>query len=186
VPRKPRPTAAGIYHVTARSIRGHVLFESDSDFQFFLLLLARVVAAYGWQCIAYCLMSNHYHLLILVPEGTLSPGFHRLNSTYAHWFNEVHGYRGHVFAARFYSGPIEGDGHLLEAIRYIVLNPVRAGLCARPGQWRWSSHRALCGVDRRPSFLTTSWLELFAPERRRAREIYVEFVLERHERAPPP
>jgi putative transposase len=186
VPRKPRPTAAGIYHVTTRSIRGHVLFESDFEFRFFLLLLQRVVAAYGWECIAYCLMSNHYHLLIFVPEGTLSAGFHRLNSTYAHWFNERHGYHGHVFSTRFYSGPIEGDGHLLEAIRYIVLNPVRAGLCARPGQWRWSSHRAVCGEVRRPRFLATNWIALFAPELSRAREIYVEFVEERRERGPPP
>jgi REP element-mobilizing transposase RayT len=185
VPRKPRPTAAGIYHITARSIRGHALFESDADCLFFLLLFARVCAAYGWQCIAYCLMPNHYHLLIAVPEGTLSAGFHRLNSTYAHWFNEVHGYHGHVFEARFYSGPIEGDGHLLAAIRYIVLNPVRAGLCTLPGQWPWSSHRAMCGAVRCPPFLTTTWLALFARERRRAREIYVEFVDERRERAPP-
>lgn len=185
MPRKPRPTAAGVYHVTARSIRGHVLFESDADFLFFLLLLTRVAALYRWECIAYCLMSTHYHLLIRVPEGTLSAGFHRLNSTYAHWFNEVHGYHGHVFEARFYSGPIEADGHLLESIRYIVLNPVRAGLCAQPGQWRWSSHRALCGHAPCPRFLTVSWLELFAPDRRRARDIYVAFVHERRERAPP-
>lgn len=188
MPRPPRLQAAGVYHITTHSIRGSIAFKTDRDRLFFLILLERVCQRCGWRVLAYCLMDTHYHLLVDVPEDTLSTAMQRLNGVYARWFNDAHGYtcQGHVFAARFYSGAIEGEGHLLETLRYIVLNPVRAGLCALPGGWRWSSHRAVAGAERCPAFLHARRVyELFSPNAEKGRQIYVAFVGDRLERAPP-
>ena len=91
-------------------------------------------------------MPNHYHLVVTTPRADLSSGMHWLNSAYAHWFNELPELDGHVFQRRFHSVSVENDGHLLELARYLVLNPVRARLCAYPGEWRWSSYRAMRGI----------------------------------------
>ena len=178
MPRPPRPQFPGaIYHVTTRGNRKQEIFSGDRDRIRFLQLLERVVAALGWRCHTYCLMTNHYHLLVETPQANISQGMHRLNGVYAKWFNWRHDFEGHVFERRFRGGLVEGDAHLLELTRYIVLNPVRAGLTGTAGTWRWSSYNATVGARRRPPFLTCTWvLSLFSRDPQRACELYAEFV----------
>jgi REP element-mobilizing transposase RayT len=165
-----------LFHLTARGNRKQTTFTDARDRERFLQLLGREIEHYGWRCHAYCLMTNHYHLLIETPRGDLSAGMHHLNGVYAKWFNWRHGYEGHLFERRFHDVLLEGEVHLLELTRYIVLNPVRAGLVHHPLQWPWSSYRATVG-GQAPAFLTTDWiLRLFAQDPRRARELYATFV----------
>jgi hypothetical protein len=124
-------------------------------------------------------MSNHFHVLVEMPPSRddLSLGMHRLNGRYAQWFNDLHELDGHLFQGRFTSVPIEGEGHLLESVRYISLNPVRAGICAAPEEWPWSSYPAMIGRAAPWPFLCRPRvLELFGADPRRAREHFVSFV----------
>lgn len=122
----------------------------------FLSLLATAAEHSGWLCHGYCLMSNHYHLVIETPLPTLATGMHRLNLAYAKWVNRQTGRLGHAFDARYGSSLIETETHEMEVARYVVLNPVTAGICRSPELWRWSSYRAQLGLERPPRFLTTS------------------------------
>jgi REP element-mobilizing transposase RayT len=164
--------------VTARGNRRQQIFSDDHDRARFVELLAEVVAQTGWRCHGFCLMPNHYHLLVETPEPNLSVGMYRLNGLYAQWFNRRHEVDGHLFQRRFHSVLVESNWHLVELCRYIVLNPVRAGLCAHPREWRWSSYRATIGVGaRRPSFLTLDWLlAQFGRRTAQARASYRGFV----------
>jgi len=145
-----------IYHVTSRAIEP--MFVNDADRERFLALLARQVRDHGWICHAYCLMSNHVHLLLETPEPTLATGMRTLLSRYARGFNGRQGRRGPLVERRYHALLIEKESHLLEVSRYVVLNPVRAGLCADPSEWLWSSYRATVGLHRVPRFLATQWL----------------------------
>ena len=118
-----------------------------------LSLIEFVVIEYEWVCTAYCLMTTHYHLVVETPKGDLQVGMHRLNGTYAQYFNRRHRRKGHLFGDRYFSRLIERDEHALEAPRYVDLNPVRAGLCASPAEWKWSSYRALVGLAPAPPWL---------------------------------
>ena len=131
--------AGGMFHVTSRGNRRQSIYHDDDDRRQFLVLRDRVVRLCGWRMLAYCLMTNHFHLLIETRAPNLSAGMHRLNSAYAKYFNERHSVDGHLFDRRFGSRLVETDEHLDEALRYIAFNPVRAGLCADPREWRWSS-----------------------------------------------
>jgi putative transposase len=169
--------AGGVFHVTARGNRRQPIFNDDRDRERFLSLLTEVVSRSGWRCHAFCLMPNHYHLLIETPEPNLSTGMYRLNGSYAQWFNRRHGVDGHLFQRRFHSALVGSIWHLVELSRYIVLNPVRAGLCSHPGEWRWSSYRATIGIGRRPALLTVHWLlRQFGRTPEQARVSYREFV----------
>jgi REP element-mobilizing transposase RayT len=110
-----------------------------------LRFLGDVVARYGWICHAYCLMTNHYHLLIETPEANLSRGMHLLNGVYTQWFNRRHRRVGHLLQGRFKAILVEKERHLLELARYIVLNPVRAKMVRSVRDWPWSSYRAMSG-----------------------------------------
>jgi putative transposase len=178
VPRSPRmEIPGGLWHPVTRGVRKEPIFLDDLDYARFLQILEDVIGRFGWVCHAYCLMPNHYHLLIETPNPTLSDGMERLNGLYAQHFNRRHGVEGHVFERRFRSIRVFGEGHLLELSRYIVLNPVRAGLCRTPAGWRWSSYCAAVGIVRRPRFLTVDWLVgQFGRDRRTAREFYGRFV----------
>lgn len=148
VPRRPRaqdPNA--LSHITSRGNRGEPLFLDLTDGRRFLDTLDQTTERFRWQCLVYCLMTNHYHLIVRTPEPCLSQALHHLNGTYARWFNRRHGHQGHLFQRRFHSAAIESDWHLLEACRYVVLNPVRAGLVASPSDWMWSSYRATVGLS---------------------------------------
>jgi putative transposase len=178
VPRRPRFQAPdAIYHVTSRGTEGRPVFLDDLDRRRFLAVLAKVVGEHGWLCPAYCLMTNHFHLLVQTPDPDLAVGMHHVNSAYANYFNRRHDHVGHLFQARYGAAVVEREAHLLEACRYIVLNPVRAGLCRRPSGWRWSSYRATAGYVSRPPFLAAGWvLDQFGYDPHRAALRYVEFV----------
>ena len=136
--------AGGMFHVTSRGNRRQSIYHDDDDRRQFLILRDRVVRLCAWRVLAYCLMTNHFHLLIETPAPNLSAGMHRLNSSYAKYFNERYSVDGHLFDRRFGSRLVETEEHLNDALRYIAFNPVEAGLCAHPREWRWSS---FFGVD---------------------------------------
>jgi REP element-mobilizing transposase RayT len=139
--QRPRlEVPGGFFHITSRGNRGQPIFLVLGDYHHFLELLVKTTKAAEWPVFAYCLMTNHYHLLVQTQLPNLSQTMQRLNSTYAHWFNRRHGMEGHLFRNRFYSGLVDSEWHLLAAARYIVLNPVRARLCHAPQDWRWSSY----------------------------------------------
>jgi REP element-mobilizing transposase RayT len=178
MPRPPRiQVAGGIYHVGIRGVRRSRIFRGEGDHDLFESILTDVVERFGWRCHSYCSMTNHYHLLVETPAPNLSDGMQRLNSAYAQWFNELHGFAGHVFERRFFSRLVESTYDLLELVRYIVLNPVRAGICEDPGAWKRSSYCALAGDSRPSSFLTADQvLRHFGREVERAHESFREFV----------
>jgi putative transposase len=156
--RGPRIQAADtVYHVTTRGIRRLDIYEDAIDYARFESFLGRIVAKRRWTLHAYCQMPNHYHLLLETPDADISGGMCWLNGVYARWFNERHGYSGHVFDARFHTELVRSNVHLLNLACYIPLNPVRARICAYPDKWRWSSFRATVGRDRLP-WLSPGWL----------------------------
>lgn len=176
--RRLREQAAGlIYHVTSRGNRGEPIFADDFDRGRFVGLLALAVRRYDWICHAYCLMTTHYHLMITTTNPNIGRGMHVLNGRYAQSFNRRHKVSGHVFEDRYYSVIVERQSHLLELIRYIALNPVRAGLCSAPEDWSWSSYRYALGLRESPPFMSEDFLlGCFAPDRERARRRLRDFV----------
>lgn len=169
----------GLYHVIARGNARAPIYHNDTDRFWFLRTLAHVVDRFGWLCHAYCLMENHYHLVVETPRPNLATGMQQLNGPYARGFNERHDRCGHVFQARYRSILVEKDSHLLALCRYVVLNPVRAGMCPRPGDYRWSSYQATAGHAPVERFLVTDWiLSNFAPSRGAAQTRYRAFVAE--------
>lgn len=168
-----------VYHVTSRGNARQVIFVDDEDRGIFFDVLSMVVERFHWFCHAYCLMENHYHLLIETPKGNLSKGMRELNGVYTQGFNRRYGRVGHLFQGRYKAILVEKDNHLLSLCRYVVLNPVRIGLRERPEQWKWSSYRATIGLEKRPSFLTIDWLlSQFDGRKRVAMEKYRRFVME--------
>ena len=166
-----------VYHMTARGNAKNDIFHSDTDRNTFLKILSGVVLRYNWLCHAYCLMDNHYHLLIETPDGNLSVGMRQLNGVYTQKHNWLHQKSGHVFQGRFKAIVVEKESYLLELCRYVVLNPVRAGKTETPEQWRWSSYRFTAGMKTPPDYLTTDWiLGLFHPKKREAQKLYRKFV----------
>jgi putative transposase len=154
VPRPPRlQVAGGLYHITAHSNVGRVVFRDDEERAQFLAVLELGVTRCGWSCRSYCLLSTHFHLLIATPEPDLSAGMQYVNGRYAQWANWHRGERSHVLEGRFRSVLVETESHALEIHRYIALNPVRAGIVRDAEEWRWSSLRAILGRDRPPPFL---------------------------------
>lgn len=168
-----------LYHVTSRGDRQEAIYEDDEDRERFLEVLAEAVARCNWRCHAYCLMTNHYHLLIEPPEGNLSKGMRQLNGVYTQASNRRHGRTGHLFQGRFKGILVDKDSYLLELSRYIVLNPARAGMVRRVQSWRWSSYRAMVGAVAAPGWLETdSVLSQFGKRRARTRQRYRQFVQE--------
>ena len=168
-----------VYHVTSRGNARESIFLEDTDRQIFLEVLEAVVGKYNWLCHAYCLMDNHYHILVETPDPNLSLGMRQLNGVYTQGFNRRHNRVGHVFQGRYKSILVEKNEHLLELCRYIVLNPARAGLVSKPGKGDWSSYRATAYAVKAPDFLTVDWiLGQFAKNRNKARKAYRKFVTE--------
>jgi putative transposase len=131
----------GTYHVGTRGVDGTAIFRTDTDRRYFLRLFADVVERNDWVVHVFCLMTNHYHLVVEALRDELSEGFHRLNGVYAQSFNRHYGRKGHLFGDRFWSGLIEDDDELEDTCAYVLANPVRAGLCAEPADWPWSGSR---------------------------------------------
>ena len=166
-----------LYHVTARGNAREAIFADDQDRKIFLAILGKVVERHHWLCHAYCLMGNHYHLLIATPDGNLSAGMRQLNGIYTQTFNRRHGRVGHVLQGRFKAILVDQDSYLLELCRYIVLNPVRAKMVKHPQHYVWSSYRATAGLANPPGFLTRDWLlGQFGRQRRAAQNRYRAFV----------
>jgi REP element-mobilizing transposase RayT len=180
VPRRPRIEFPGaVYHVTSRGNDRARIFWDDADRHTFLVGVGDVAGREHFSILAYCLMGNHYHLVLETRAGNLSGGMQRLNSSFAQSFNRRRSRVGHLFQGRYYSSMIVEQSHLLEVSRYVVLNPVRAGLCQSPESWRWSSFRATAGLDPAPAFLTLGTiLEHFGPDAARAQARYRDFVFE--------
>jgi REP element-mobilizing transposase RayT len=150
-----------MYHVGARGNRKSPIFRDDDDRRAFLWRLARVAGKNNWSCLGYCLMTNHVHLLLLLEEGGLSCGMQQLLGGYSRAFNQRYELQDHTFKQRFFSERIERESQFLEVCRYVVLNPVRAGLCASPGEWPWSSYGACAGDSFGPDFLAVDRLLAF-------------------------
>lgn len=168
-----------LYHVTARGNRREAIFEDDADREHFLEVLGDTVTRFNWLCHAYCLMGNHYHAVITTPDGNLSKGMRQLNGVYTQWSNRRHNRIGHVFQGRFKAILVDADSYLLELTRYVVLNPVRAGMVRRARDWKWSSYGATIGAVEAPLWLdTVGLLAQFSSRRSRAVLAYERFVRE--------
>ncbi|KPK87063.1 addiction module toxin RelE [bacterium SM23_31] len=166
-----------VYHVTSRGNARQAIFLDDIDHIAFLEVLCRVVEKFNFIVHAYCMMSNHYHLLLETPDGNLSRGMRHLNGVYTQIFNIRHNRVGHVLQGRYKAILVDKDSYLLELARYIVLNPVRAGIVKNPGNWKWSSYRATADYEKAIPCLTTDWIHSqFVGKRAKASNRYIEFV----------
>jgi len=174
-----------VYHVTSRGNARADIYLSDDDREMFLDVLGHVVERFGWLCHAWCLMTNHYHLMIETPRPNLSRGMRQLNGVYTQKFNRRHGRTGHVFQGRFKSVVVDKDSYLLELSRYIVRNPVAAGMVEDVDSWPWSSFRATAGETPAPDFLEAGWLlSQFGGSKTRARQAYADFIREKTNASP--
>jgi len=154
MPRPPREEVpGGFFHIAARAVDGADVFHEVHDRLSLLALLHGVAQRYGWRCQAYCLMCTHFHLIVQTMKPTLARGMQALCGVYGLRFNKRYERRGHLFGSRYMSVAITSDAHLLEAHRYVARNPVRAGLCSQPGDWRWGSYRAILDLEGAFSFL---------------------------------
>lgn len=166
-----------LYHVTSRGDGQEDIYLDDDDRTASLAVLEGAVRRFNWAIHAYCLMGNHYHLLVETPDGNLAQGMRHYNGVYTQRFNRRHGRAGHVFQGRYKAILVQKDGYLLELARYIVLNPVRAGMVKSARDWPWSSYRATAGFVEPPAWLETDWIRsAFGPRKGRAIERYRAFV----------
>jgi REP element-mobilizing transposase RayT len=154
MPRRLREIVpGGTYHVFTRGSNRQSIFQFDSDRTDFLMCLERVVERFELRCVAYCLMPNHYHLVLETPDGALSAAMKAVNGRYSLRFNKRYGRDAHLFKNRFGAVLQESEEQLLWTLRYTVRNPVESGLCADPEDWPWSSYRACAGIELAPAFL---------------------------------
>ena len=149
-----------VYHITSRGNEKKAIFRDNVDRESFLNILFKVNDRYNWTCHAYCLMDNHYHIVVETPDGNLSLGMRQLNGVYTQAFNRRHLRAGHLFQGRFKAILIQKDSHLLEVCRYVALNPVRAKAVANPQRWLWSSYQATAGMVLPHKCLTREWILL--------------------------
>jgi REP-associated tyrosine transposase len=166
-----------VYHVTSRGDGGEDIYLDDEDRDAWLEALGFACERMAWACYAYCLMSNHYHIVVETPQPNLSRGMRQLNGVYTQRFNRRHGRAGHVFQGRYKAILVDKESYLLEAIRYVVMNPVRARLVEEVAEWPWSSYAPTAGLSVGPSWLATDGLlSHFATTQGRARKRFREFV----------
>ncbi|MGH2486764.1 MAG: transposase [Ktedonobacterales bacterium] len=163
MPRPPRDVAAGLFHVYTHVVWGYpALFRDDVDRIEFLRHLARVSSRDGFKCIVFCLMGNHWHLIVEVDDGVLPLAMHDLGLAYALSFNARAGLRGHVQYDRYNARRIVDEDDLVGRYAYVVNNPADAGLCEKAEDWLWSSHAGTIGVGPAHSFVDpTRVLDLF-------------------------
>ena len=167
----------GLYHVTTRGDRREAIYLSDADRQYWLDLLGNVCTRHNWLCHAYCLMDNHFHIVVETIDGHLSAGMRQLNGVYTQWHNRTHNTVGHLFQGRFKAIIVQREAYLLELARYVMLNPVRAGICDLPEDWPWSSYRAMLGRVTPPAWLQVQWLlSQFGDDARTAVASYIHHV----------
>lgn len=176
--KAPRIEAAGgLHHVMSRGNGRAAIFLDELDYVALLRRLAKVVERFGWLCHGFCLMPNHYHLLIETPEPNRGAGMQVLNLSYARWFNWRNRRVGHVFQGPYTTVHVTRDAHLMELCRYLAMNPVRAGLAADPADWPWSSYRATAGLERVPPYLRVDHVQsVFAAAGSSGAEGFRDFV----------
>lgn len=169
--------AGALYHVTSRGDGREAIYWSDDDRLAWLKVLAHTCERFRWRCHSWCQMDNHYHLVIETAEGNLARGMRQLNGVYTQYVNRTQKRVGHVFQGRYKAVLVQKESHLLELARYVVLNPVRAGLVADAGEWRWSAYGALIGRESAPPWLETGWLlSQFGHRRATAIARFIDFV----------
>jgi putative transposase len=165
------------YHVTSRGNARQKIFLSDKDYPAFMEIFQEIIKRQGWIVPSYCLMGNHYHLLIETPRPNLSQGMRQLNGIYTQRFNRLHKRSGHIFQGRYKAFLVEKESYLLELSRYIVLNPVRAGMVKSPEEWEWSSYCLTAGIkNTKGTYNTDSLLSHFSKDRKRAQNAFIRFV----------
>ncbi len=173
----PTEFAGDLYHVTSRGDRREDIYLDDADRVAWLENLGSVCERFNWTCHAYCLMTNHYHVVVETVEGNLAKGMRQLNGVYTQFINRTHQRVGHVFQGRYKAILVEKDTYLLELARYVVLNPVRAGMVAQAADWPWSSYRIMIGREPAPPWLAVDGLlRAFGPTRSKARMKFIDFV----------
>jgi len=177
--------ANALYHITVRGNNRQPIFLIQDDRLHFLRILAQAVERFQLQCFAYCLMTNHFHLVIRTQTPNLSQAMRHINGVYTIDYNRTHKRVGHVFQGRFNAKVVEDGQYLLELCRYVILNPVRASICVKPEDYLWSSYRATIGMIARPAFLSSyPILQAFHEDRSKAIRLYKQFVEEGHNHAP--
>jgi putative transposase len=177
--RKPRIHFPGaVYHVILRGNAGQDIFFSKKDRSRFYLLLQEGIEKYGHRILAFCLMSNHVHLVIQVGEKPLSRIMQNVSFRYTRFINARKKRIGHLFQGRYKAILVDADSYLLELVRYIHNNPVRAKMIESIDQYAWSSHRAYLGLDTIPWLSMDPVLSQFSPHEKKARKLYHEFVLQ--------
>lgn len=151
MPRAARKKGdSGIYHVMLRGINRQIIFEDDEDCEKYLQCLAECRQISGFTLHAYCLMGNHLHLLLEENTEPMEQVFKRAGARYVFWYNWKYKRSGHLLQDRFKSEPIDGDSYFIAALRYILQNPIKAGLCTDMAAYPWSSYRELLGVESQP------------------------------------
>jgi REP element-mobilizing transposase RayT len=153
MPRKPRiEQADAIQHVTIRGVNKSAIFRDDADNRAFVQMLQATCERYDWRVVAYCLMINHAHLVVTTRSPNLGAGMQWLMAGHARRCHHRYRTSGHVFQGRYHATLVNRDAYLLEVVRYVLLNPVRAGLCPSPLAWRWSSARETLGLRPPPEW----------------------------------
>jgi REP-associated tyrosine transposase len=180
MPRLPRLQFAGAgYHVASRGVRGLPIFVDDFDRSVFLGMVEDVVGRLGWKCHAYCLMTNHFHLVVTTPEPNLAKGMQWQLACYAQWFNRRYGTAGHLVERRYRARVVDSDAYRLLVTRYVFRNPLEARLCDAPEDWPWSSYAATVGLVEKPAFLQPEWiLDQFGRGRQAVERLRAFVVLE--------
>jgi len=169
--------AGALYHVTARGDRREAIFVDDEDRQALLELLAEACSRFELTTHAYCLMGNHYHLVLETARANLSRALRHLNGVYTQRFNRRHRRVGHVFQGRYKAIVVDRDAYYLEVVRYVLLNPVRAKLVKHARQWEWSSYRAVMGLAPAMGGVDVPGpLSHFGASARRARAAFARFI----------
>lgn len=172
--RKPRKKSeSGIYHILMRGINRQVIFEDEYDYIKFLQTLDKYKEQSGYELYAYCLMSNHVHLLLKVGQEPLEQLMRRICGSYVYWYNARYQRIGYLFQDRFKSEVVEDDSYFLTVLRYIHQNPVKSGIAKNVERYKWSS---MCEYIASPKFVETTFaLEFFGQEREAARESFYQF-----------
>ena len=173
-----------IYHITSRGDRQEAIFKTAADRQLLLDIVDQAMDRLDAELFAFCLMGNHYHFVLRTRQPNLSRLMRHINGEYTRAFNKRHQVAGHVFQGRYHAVVVDSDAYLIEACRYVELNPVRAGLVHSPAAWSWCSYSAHVGAERGPKWLATASLHdhllgrdvATADDSRQAERLYIEAV----------
>ncbi len=166
------------YHVMNRGRRGDDIFTESRDFESFITLLTESAELWQVKIAAYCLMTNHYHLLVHTPNGNLSRFMRHLNGIYTQKYNRQHGYDGQLFRGRYKAILVEEDNYLLELVHYIHRNPLRAAMVDDLGQYSWSSHLDYLSAERSNWLNKEFILQMLSHDPERSLKAYLDFITE--------